>query len=155
QAQRLFPDVEWREIRGNVDTRLRKIANGEADGTILAAAGLSRLEIHSWPGVTFRLFSTREMVPAVGQGAIAVQCRVNAAGMVSQFLDAPAALAVTVERAVLEQIGGGCNTAFAAHFSDGQLEVFHEKVGHRQFGLPDVKTDEAAEAVKPIVEELR
>ena len=76
QVQLLFPDVAFTEIRGNVDTRLRKIGEQHvADGTILAAAGLKRLGIETWPGVEFAPLVFDQMVPAVGQGAIAIQCR--------------------------------------------------------------------------------
>ena len=71
-----YPDAKWTEIRGNVDTRLRKIGEQHvADGSILAAAGLARLGFTSWPGVEFRPFTFDQMVPAVGQGAIGIQCR--------------------------------------------------------------------------------
>lgn len=154
QARRFFSAVRWQEIRGNVDTRLRKIAEGEADGTILALAGLNRLGIDAWPGLTFRPFSTEEMVPAVGQGAIAVQCRAGDAEKFSPLLDEATRLAVTVERSFLSQLGGGCHTAFAAHFAEGALEVFHEKIGYRRYCLPDLELEEADLAIKAIVEDL-
>ena len=66
QVKKLFPAATFTEIRGNVDTRLKKIANGAADATILAAAGLNRLGIHQWPGVVFRPLQLDESVPAVG-----------------------------------------------------------------------------------------
>ena len=76
QVKMLFPEVTFTEIRGKVDTRLRKIGEQRvADGTMLAAAGLKRLEIGAWPGVEFMPLNFEQMVPAVGQGAIAVQCR--------------------------------------------------------------------------------
>ncbi|MEX2381649.1 MAG: hydroxymethylbilane synthase [Opitutales bacterium] len=154
QAKKIFPEVRWQEIRGNVDTRLRKIAEGEADGTILALAGLNRLGIREWPGLTFRPFTTEEMVPAVGQGAIAIQCRASDAERFSPFFDEATRLAVTVERSFLSQLGGGCHTAFAAHFCDGVLEVFHEKIGYRRHCLPDLTLEEVDLAIKVIVEDL-
>lgn len=154
QARKFFPEVSWQEIRGNVDTRLRKIAEGDADGTILALAGLKRLGIEEWPGLSFRTFSTEEMVPAVGQGAIAVQCRASDAEKFSSFFDEATRLAVTVERSFLSQLGGGCHTAFAAHFSDGYLEVFHEKTGYRRHCLPQLKLEEVDLAIRVIVEDL-
>jgi hydroxymethylbilane synthase len=76
QIKLIFPEVDFTEIRGNVDTRLRKIGQQHvADGTILAAAGMKRLGIDSWPDVEFAPLDFTQMVPAVGQGAIAVQCR--------------------------------------------------------------------------------
>lgn len=154
QAARLFSNVEWQEIRGNVQTRLRKILEGEADGTILARAGLSRLGIEEMPGLVFRTFTTEEMVPAVGQGAIAVQCRAGEVERFQRFLDQPTRLAVTAERRFLSQLGGGCHAAFAAHFSGGVLEVFHEKTGYRRFGLPDLTLETVDSAVDLIVKEV-
>lgn len=154
QAARMFPGVGWQEIRGNVETRLRKIADGEADGTILARAGLNRLGIDSWPGLVFRTFSTREMVPAVGQGAIAVQCRAGDAERFRDFLDSATRLAVTAERSFLSKLGGGCHTAFAAHFSEGVLEIFHEKPGYRRFCLPGLTLDEIEATIDVIAKEV-
>ncbi|HEX2852792.1 MAG TPA: hydroxymethylbilane synthase [Opitutaceae bacterium] len=136
QLKLLYPDVEFSEIRGNVDTRLKKIAEQHvADGTVLAAAGLSRLGIKGWPGLEFRPLAFTEMVPAVGQGAIAIQCRTADAGKFATAFDAPTALAVAVERALQTALGGGCHTAFGAHVADRTLYFFHEAVGLRTFPL--------------------
>jgi hydroxymethylbilane synthase len=154
QAEKIFPEVRWQEIRGNVDTRLRKIADGEADGTILALAGLNRLGIREWPGLEFRTFSTEEMVPAVGQGAVAVQCRAEDAGKYAPLLDEATRLAVTAERSFLSQLGGGCHTAFAAHYRDGVLEIFHENIGYRRYCLPELTLDEVDLAIGAIVKDI-
>ncbi len=143
QIAALFPGVEFCEIRGNVDTRLRKIAEQHlADGTILAAAGMKRLGIASWPGLRFTPLAHTEMVPAVGQGAIAIQCRVADAARFAPFFDAATARAVLVERAFQNQLGGGCHTAFGAHATPGTLYFFHEKTGRR--ALPLTEADYAA-----------
>ncbi|MBI5691200.1 MAG: hydroxymethylbilane synthase [Verrucomicrobia bacterium] len=136
QVQRIFPAVEFTEIRGNVDTRLRKIGELHvADGTILAAAGLKRLGIETWPGVDFAPLAFDQMVPAVGQGAIAVQCREADAAKFGAVFDAATMRAVTMERAFQTALGGGCHTAFAAHVSGDVLHVFHEVGGPRQATL--------------------
>jgi hydroxymethylbilane synthase len=133
QAAVLFPGAEFCEIRGNVDTRLRKIGEGLADGTILAAAGLARLGLTGWPGLKFQFLDFAQMVPAVGQGAIAVQCRaIDAAGWGAGF-DGPTAAAVALERAFQTQLDAGCQTAFAAHATAGEIYFFHEKTGMRRF----------------------
>jgi len=155
QARLLFPDVEWQEIRGNVETRLQKIADGEADGTILARAGLQRLGIESWPGVTFRVFETKEMVPAVGQGAVAVQSRAEDVEKFASFFCEATRLAITVERTFLAMLGGGCQTAYAGHYTDGIFEAFHESTGYRRFKMPGLTFDKIEAAIEPIVEELR
>lgn len=130
QVQRMFPGVTFLEIRGNVDTRLRKIGEQRvADGTVLAAAGLKRLGIETWPGVEFAPLGFEQMVPAVGQGAIAVQCRQADAAKFAAVFDAPTARAVTLERALQNALGGGCHTAFAAHVAGETLHLFHENLG--------------------------
>src|SRR5581483_1230312 len=105
QLGMLFQDLQFSEIRGNVDTRLKKIAEQHvADGTVLAAAGLNRLGITSWPGLEFRPFGFTHMVPAVGQGALAVQCRAaDAAGFASIF-DADTERTVSLERAFQQKL---------------------------------------------------
>jgi hydroxymethylbilane synthase len=136
QVKLLFPDVAFTEIRGNVDTRLRKIGEQHvADGTILAAAGLKRLGIETWPGTEFAPLAFDQMVPAVGQGAIAVQCRDADAAKFTAVFDAATARAVTLERAFQTALGGGCHTAFAAHATADTLYLFHENSGLKSFTL--------------------
>mgnify|MGYP001556167616 CR=1 FL=1 len=138
QVAKLFPQAKFTEIRGNVDTRLKKIASGVADATILAAAGLNRLHIPSWPGTVFRRLEYTESVPAVGQGAIAIQCRAADAALLAAALDAPTARRVTLERAIQTAIGGGCQMAFGALATDDQIHFYHEKTGRRALPLrPD------------------
>lgn len=145
QLHMLFPEVEFCEIRGNVDTRLKKIAEqGLAEGTVLAAAGLSRLGIGRWPGLEFHVLDQGQMVPAVGQGAIAVETRLGDAAKFAPLLDAVTARGVGVERAFQAALGAGCNTAFAAHATGDTLYLFHEFVGLRT--LPLDETDFAAPA---------
>jgi len=143
QIARLHPGVEFCEIRGNVDTRLRKIAEQHlADATILAAAGLKRLGIAGWPGLRFVPLAHDQMAPAVGQGAIAVQCRAGDAAKFAEHLDAATARAVGLERALQAALGGGCHTAFGAHATADTLYFFHERTGLRM--LPIVPADLAA-----------
>jgi hydroxymethylbilane synthase len=148
QAALLFANLEFTEIRGNVDTRLRKIAEQHrADGTILACAGLRRLGITSWPGVEFRPIAFESMVPAVGQGAIALQCRAGDEGRFVPALDAATARSVGLERAIQSALGGGCHTALGAHATADTLYFFHESVGVRTFPASDrdfASPDEAA-----------
>jgi len=135
QIAKLFPSAKFTEIRGNVDTRLKKIAAGAADATILAAAGMKRLGIAGWPGIALRTLTFAESVPAVGQGAIAIQCRAEFAATLVPALDAATARSVNVERALQAAIGGGCQIAFAAHVAGDTLHFFHEKTGTRTFPL--------------------
>ncbi len=143
QVAAIYPGIEFCEIRGNVDTRLKKIAEQHlADGTILAAAGMKRLGITGWPGLKFLPFAHTEMVPAVGQGAIAIQCRVADVARFAPHFDAPTARALAVERALQTQLGGGCHTAFGAHATPDTLYFFHEKTGRK--ALPLTEADYAA-----------
>lgn len=154
QVRQLFPKAGFGEIRGNVDTRLKKIAAGEADATILAAAGMHRLGIVSWPGVTFRILSTTESVPAVGQGAIAIQCR---AGDESRFvgaLDAATARSVNLERAFQAKLGAGCQIAFAAHVTADRLHFFHEKTGIKSLPLTAADFADPAATAARVLREL-
>lgn len=155
QVARLFPGVAFTEIRGNVDTRLRKIAEQKvADGTVLAAAGLNRLGIASWPGLEFRPLAFDEMAPAVGQGAIAIQCRAADAARFGATFDAATAQALGLERALQAALGGGCHTAFGAHVAGEVLHFFHEQTGLRRISLrPADLTAPASTAVR-ILEEL-
>lgn len=136
QIRRLFPGADFTEIRGNVDTRLRKIGqDGVADATILAAAGLQRLGIRSAAGVEFRPLEFAQMVPAVGQAAIAIQCRAGEADGFAAAFDPATARAVSLERAFQSALGSGCQTAFAAHATEDTLYFFHEEIGPRRLPL--------------------
>ena len=75
QVGLLYPEAKWTTIRGNVDTRLRKIAAGECEASLLARAGLDRLDITAFDGLEFLELAVEQVVPAPGQAAIAVQCR--------------------------------------------------------------------------------
>jgi hydroxymethylbilane synthase len=135
QLAGLFPGAQFVEIRGNVDTRLRKIAEGPADGTVLAAAGLARLGIKDWPRLEFHVLELARMVPAVGQGAIAVQCRAADAERFGGILDLATSRAVALERALQGALGAGCHTAFAAHVAGETLHLYHESTGRRVLPL--------------------
>ena len=135
QLRAAFPGADFVEIRGNVDTRLKKIAAGQADATVLAAAGLERLGIGAWPGLEFRPFALDQVVPAVAQGAIAVQCRLGDEAEFPGVFDAVTGSAVGVERALQAALGAGCHTATGAHVSGDQLYFFHENTGVHREGL--------------------
>jgi len=149
QLLRLHPGVTFTEIRGNVDTRLRKIGELKvADASVLAAAGLRRLGIASWPNVDFRPFAVTAMVPAVGQAAIAVQCRVGEGAAWRAVFDERTFRHVTLERAFQRALGGGCHTAVAVHATDATLHLFHEQIGahHRDLTADDVAAPDTTAA---------
>jgi hydroxymethylbilane synthase len=108
------PDLRVVNFRGNVETRLRKLAAGEVDATLLALAGLRRLGIED-VGI---VLSPEEMLPAVGQGALGIECRANDAGSLALLaaIDHPASAAcVRAERALLAALDGSCHTPIAGH----------------------------------------
>ncbi len=148
QLKVCFPKAVWGDIRGNVDTRLRKVANGhQAEATILAAAGLKRLGIDQWPGLVFKPLAPRQVVPAVGQGAIALQSTVGFAPTLAPADDLPTRRAVLLERRFLAAMGGGCHVATAAHVCGKSLLVFHEDHGLREIELPVDNPEEAIDAL--------
>ena len=109
QLLRLRPDLVVRDIRGNVDTRLRKIEDGEFEAVIVAAAGLQRLG-----RVATEVLPIDLMMPSPGQGALVIQCRVEDAEPISTANHAPTARAVSAERAMLHALGAGCTLPLAA-----------------------------------------
>ncbi len=138
QVAMMFPGVSFTEIRGNVDTRLKKIAELRvADGTVLAAAGLKRLGIGSWPGVEFHAIGFESMVPAVGQGAIGVQCRTEDLPRFAGVFDPATARGLNLERAIQTALGGGCHTALGAYATADTLYLFHENVGLKTLPLSE------------------
>lgn len=101
-------DLEFRDLRGNLDTRIRKLQDGEYDAIIVAYAGLLRLK---WDGEITQKIPFDVCLPAVGQGALAVQVRGNderTARVVAPLDDKPSHIAITAERALLAALGGGC-----------------------------------------------
>jgi hydroxymethylbilane synthase len=108
QLKALRPDLEAVEFRGNVDTRLRKLADGQVDAILLAAAGLDRLEKTEW--LRERL-DPKDFCPAPGQGALGIEARKDDSATITavEFLDDTSTrFAVTAERAALAALGGGC-----------------------------------------------
>jgi len=113
--KRLRPDLRVEPMRGNVDTRLRKIKEGLADGTILALAGLKRLGLESSAA---SIFDVEEFLPAVGQGVIAIEIRADdemTRTVVAAISDANTASALAAERAFLAALDGSCRTPIAGH----------------------------------------
>ncbi|HVU23601.1 MAG TPA: hydroxymethylbilane synthase [Opitutus sp.] len=155
QIAKLFSEVAFTEIRGNVDTRLRKIGEQHvADGTVLAAAGMKRLGIAQWPGVEFHALGFNDMVPAVGQGAIAVQTRTDDAARLGAVFDAATAKSLALERAFQEALGAGCHTAFAAHAAGATLHFFHENTGYRSLALAEADYAAPAGTAVRVLKEL-
>jgi hydroxymethylbilane synthase len=114
QLHTLRPDLKICNIRGNIDTRLRKVSSGEVDGVIVAAAALIRL---GWTDRITEYLPTEHFTPAVGQGALGIEIRSEdkeITTLVSAINDEPTWQCTTAERAFLQALGGGCRTPIAA-----------------------------------------
>jgi hydroxymethylbilane synthase len=131
QLKHLRPDLQVEPLRGNLDTRLRKLDEGQYDAIVLAAAGLIRL------GLADRIrarFAFDEMLPAAGQGALGIEVRASDAALratLSSLIDNATWLAVHAERAVSRTLGGSCSVPLAAYarWQDDAL-VLHAALGH-------------------------
>ena len=120
QLRALRPDLKVVELRGNVDTRLRRLEDGDYDAIVLAAAGLQRLGRGS-EGVALD-----ELVPAAGQGCLAVTTRAGEESLIAAVDDAASARALLAERAVVRGLDADCHTPVGAHASslpDGRLAL--------------------------------
>jgi hydroxymethylbilane synthase len=126
QLRALRPDLRIEDIRGNVDTRLRKLDDGRYDAIVLASAGLRRLGLENRIA---EIFDPSVMCPAVGQGALAVETRDDngpAFQIANRLEDSDARAAVTAERAVLASLGGGCQAPMGAHATvESQTILLH------------------------------
>jgi hydroxymethylbilane synthase len=123
QIRALRDDIEVVSLRGNVDTRLRKLADGEADALVLAMAGLQRLGRADAAGGVMD-----EFVPAAGQGALAIETRVGAwdGGRLTAVNHPPSQACVTAERHLVHALGASCNTpvgAYARWVGEGRLQI--------------------------------
>ena len=123
QIRALRDDVEVVSLRGNVDTRLRKLADGEAEALVLALAGLQRLGRADAAGGVID-----EFVPAAGQGALALEARVGAfdSGRLAAVNHPPSQACVTAERHLVHALGASCNTPVGAHarwVGEGRLQI--------------------------------
>ena len=111
----LRPDLKIEPMRGNLDTRLRKLDEGQYAGIILAAAGLKRLEL---AGRIRHIFDTEQMLPAAGQGALGIEICTGRADLIDALkplVHSTSWLAVAAERAVSRAMGGSCSMPLAAH----------------------------------------
>ena len=133
QARWLRPDLQIIDLRGNVDTRLRKAQTDEYDAIILAAAGLERLDL---AGAITEVFDIDRLVPMVAQGALAIECRVDdthVRALLTEINDYATEMEVRTERAFLRRLEGGCQVPIAAHASLSNNEIRLRGL----IGLPD------------------
>lgn len=149
QLRRLRPDLRVEAVRGNLDTRLRKLADGQYDAIVLAAAGLKRL---GWEERIAEILAPEIMCPAVGQGALAIETASGTGLLACQPLDhAPTRAAITAERALLGALGGGCQVPIGAHatVADGWLQLLGVVVS------PDGRELVRDEAAGPVADAAR
>lgn len=130
QLKAMRPDLEIRDLRGNVNTRLQKLDNGEYDAIILAAAGLLRLEM---PNRIAQFIEPEVMLPANGQGAVGIECRLNDERVVSLLApleDKTTRIRVLAERAMNRKLQGGCQVPIGSYATiDNQQLFLHGLVG--------------------------
>ena len=149
QLRALRPDLRIEPLRGNLDTRLRKLDAGEYDAIVLAAAGLLRLGL----GARIRArFDATRMLPAAGQGALGIEIRADAAALgdsLASLTHRPTWLAVLAERAVSRTLGGSCSVPIAAHatWRGARLELQAAVGDPERLDQPLLRAESAVEAV--------
>lgn len=131
QLRQLRSDLKFSDFRGNLDTRLKKVEDGEVDAIILAAAGFHRF---GWQNRIRHYFSLEEMLPPAGQGILAIQCRsedvARLAPVFATFAEPAAAARLEAERSFLGVLQGGCSTPMAVHAEiEGDELQLHSYVG--------------------------
>ncbi len=133
QLAALRPDLDIQPVRGNLDTRLKKLDDGQYDAIVLAAAGLKRLGL---AGRIRSLFEPEEMLPCAGQGALGIEVRTGIgelADRLASLTDRPTWFAVQAERAVARSLGGSCSMPLAAHAVwAGDVLELRALLGHPQ-----------------------
>ena len=123
QLKRLFPDAEFQSVRGNLQTRIRKLDEGQYGAIVLAAAGMKRMGL---AGRISGYFDTADVIPSAGQAVLAVQGRRDGdASMFLDFTDQDAADEVAAERSFVTYLNGGCSSPIAAHaqVSGGEIHL--------------------------------
>lgn len=159
QLKKLYPDMEVKSVRGNLQTRLRKLDNGEYSALILAAAGLKRMGLEHR---IHRYFTPDEMIPAAGQGILAVQgIEGEDYGFLDGYCDRDAWIAGTAERAFVKYLNGGCSSPVAAYAeADGEKLFirglyYHEADGTWKTGTICGRAEEAAELGEKLAKNLK
>lgn len=152
QLQQLKPNAQFKELRGNIDTRIQKLENAEYDAIVLAAAGLNRL---GRPIPESAFLSVEESIPAIGQGAICLECRADDTetfALLQSINHKATEIAITAERSLMKRIGGGCKFPLGAYAQiiDGKLEMIAMTGDHhtgKMIRIADVDLPENAETL--------
>ena len=156
QIQNLIPDIQVKDLRGNVPTRIKKLASGDYDAIILASAGIDRLDIDLSDFKVFR-FHPREFVPAPAQGVLAYQCRADdvPTRKALSLIHSRATLEVTnIERGVLKALDGGCQVPVGVYCEKDKNDYFHAyayyhdpKLGYRNIQYSQSTTAGMADVI--------
>lgn len=161
QFKKLYPQASFKSVRGNVITRLAKLDSGMYSALILAAAGVKRLGLEDRIS---RYFDTEDMIPAAGQGILAVQGIKDVDySFLDGYNDAEGELAALAERAFVKELNGGCTSPVAAHakISDGEIYLKglyydEEDGGHLIGSITGPATKESAEELgRKLADDLR
>lgn len=159
QLKELYPDMECKSVRGNVLTRLKKLDSGEYSALILAAAGLKRLGLEARIS---RYFQPEEMIPAAGQGILAVQGRAGEpADYLKEFSNLEGFYAAAAERAFVRYLDGGCSSPVAAHAVVREKEIilrglyYDEETGKYEKGMIAGPAEEAETLGVSLAQRLR
>ena len=156
QIKRIRPDLNCKLIRGNIDTRIKKLNEGLYDAILLSYAGIKSLMIED---VNFEIFPTKEIIPSAGQGIIAIQCRNNDNEIISlleKINDNKTFYRALAERNVLKILEGDCETAVGAHaFLEGdeiilEAELFSLDGNQRFYEKKSSKIENAKELGKTV-----
>lgn len=159
QLRELFPQATFESVRGNLQTRLRKLDEGGYGALVLAAAGLKRMGLEERIG---RYLTVDEVIPSAGQGVLAVQGRVDAVpALFVGFADKAVACAVRAERAFVARLDGGCTSPIAAHARvvGDAIEIrglyYDEEKHEMRRGAKSGKAVDAVSLAKSLADELR
>ncbi len=159
QLQKLFPGHEVKPVRGNLQTRLRKLDEGQYGALVLAAAGIRRLGLEERIS---RYFTVDEIIPAAGQGIIGIQGKAGQSyDYLKGYLDADAEAAALCERAYVRELDGGCTSPVCAHaqIRDGKIFLralyFEEETGQYRTGTMEGACSEAEQIGRELAVRLR
>lgn len=159
QLKEIFPDAKFQPIRGNVLTRLQKLDSGEYGALVLAAAGLKRLGLEERIS---RYFEPDEIIPAAGQGILAIQGRVGEAySYLDEFCEQDGKDAALCERAFVRTLDGGCSSPIAAHAVIKGEEItlmglcYEETTGKYEKGILTGRCADAEKIGTKLAQELR
>ena len=159
QLRALFPQAEFASVRGNLQTRLRKLDEGGYGALVLAAAGLKRMGLTDRIG---RYLEPEEVIPSAGQGVLAIQGRMDAQpALFEGFADAQVACAVATERAFVARLDGGCSSPIAAHarMSGDEVELlglyYDEETQRAYRGRAEGSAEDAVALAHGLADRLR